>query len=266
MTLRRDRRLGRLWRALAVMVTASLLLSGCVYFRLLELKKQLADFDRHFTVQTAEGLRLNFLHPVLRQDDIRWLGFSPSSKRAAGKAEQWRMRWIKQPAPGVREANPFEIVFDFYFTDGKLSGLTFSESYFALMPKQVVVASIRSLGGANVDQKNRSVESTVALADRDVPPPVRPNRAMLTALLGLPTEQSTDGVTTTLRYLCLPDAPDGKGKEIDLRLVFDAKTDALLRTTGRMPLGKVDLNFTTPPDAPASQASKSAAAMPAAKI
>lgn len=245
------RRFGRVWRALVVTITATLLLTGCVYLRLLELKKQLADFDRHFTVQTTEGLRLNFLHPILLKDDIRWMGLSPSTTRTLGTAERWRMRWIKEPAPGVREANPFEIVFDFYFTNGKVSGLTFSESYFALMPKQVVIAGLRSLGGASVDKKNRSVESTVALPASEVPPPVRPNRAMLTALLGLPTEQSSAGDTITLRYRCLPDAPDGKGKEIDLRLVFDAKTDALLRTIGRMPFGNVDMNF-----APASADTK----------
>src|SRR5262245_8179456 len=81
----------------------SLLLGGCVYLRLLQLKRQLADFDKNFTVQLTPGLRLNCLNPVVLADDLKFLGFYPASTRTLGAAEQWTIRWIKEPAANVRE-------------------------------------------------------------------------------------------------------------------------------------------------------------------
>lgn len=243
----------RTWLALALAAVATLCLSGCVYLRLLELKHQLADFDRHFAVQTGDGLRLNFLHPLLLQSDVTWMGFAPTTTRKLGQSEQWHVSWVKEPAPNVRERQTFEIAFDFYFTDGKLSSLALSESYFALVPKQVVLAGIKSLGGAAIDRKERTAQSNVVLpASESTGAPPRPTRAMITALLGLPTEYQNSGDTITLRYRCLSMAPDGKGKPIDLRLVFDAKSEQLLKTTGQMPLGKVEMNFAPPTSSPKS--------------
>ena len=90
---------------------------------------------------------------------------------------------------------------------------------------------------------------------------------MLTALLGLPTEQQTSGDTITLRYLCRSDAADGKGKDIDLRLIFDTRTDALLQTIGRMPFGNVDMKFSGPPakTSPSLSAPTPKSAQPAVK-
>ena len=67
----------------------SLALGGCVYLRLLAIKRQLADFDRHFTLQQADGLRLICRDPVLLSQDFTWMGVVPESKRKLGVAEQW---------------------------------------------------------------------------------------------------------------------------------------------------------------------------------
>jgi hypothetical protein len=63
-----------------------LLLGGCVYLRLLAFKRQLADFDRHFTLQTDDGLRLGCLTPVLLPEDFRWLGLTPETVKTLGQS------------------------------------------------------------------------------------------------------------------------------------------------------------------------------------
>ncbi|HVS52119.1 MAG TPA: hypothetical protein VHD62_07155 [Opitutaceae bacterium] len=241
------RRRPRAW-LVAALAPVAFLLGGCVYLRLLELKHQLADFDRNFTIQTTNGLRLTCLHPVLLSSDVRWLGLGPSTVQKLGAAERWHLRWIKQLPPGVEEKGNFEIAFDLIFVDGKLTTFLLSESYFALMPKDFLIASIKSLGGAKVNEKDRSVESRLAAPDRAAFTP--PSRSDITGMLGVPTEEHREGDRLMLRYRCVSDAPGLGDREFDIRLVFDAGTDRLLQTTGRIPIGTLNLDFTPATNSP----------------
>lgn len=231
-----------------VLVALSLLLSGCVYLRLLQLKRQLADFDRNFTLVTTAGVRLNFLNPMLFADDVRWLGFEPATVRTLGQAEQWHVRWLKQPAANVREPGTFEIAFDLFFADGKLTGLSIPDHYFSVLPKEVVVSGIKSLGAANVDKKQRSIESQVRLALKDESQPW-PTRATLASVLGSPTEELTADHSLTWRYHFVSADPAHRGEDIDLRFSFDPASEKLIRTHGRLPVGRIDLHFAEATDA-----------------
>ena len=50
-----------------------LLLTGCIWTRLLTLKHQFADFERFVQVDDRDGLSFNLLKPVLLADDLREL-------------------------------------------------------------------------------------------------------------------------------------------------------------------------------------------------
>jgi hypothetical protein len=116
---------------LGCLAAFALLLSGCVYLRLLQLKRQLADFDANFSVQLTSGLRLNCLKPVVLADDLRFIGFYPANTKQLGAAEQWTIRWVKEPAANVREAQKYEIGFDLFFTEQKFSALHVADKYLA---------------------------------------------------------------------------------------------------------------------------------------
>lgn len=226
------------------------LLSGCVYLRLLQLKNQFTRFEENFQLTTDTGLQLRFLQPILLTSDLRWMGFEPASVNRLGTAEHWHLRWVKQPAAGVAADGAFEIAFDLSFTEDRLSGLTLAEKYFSLLPKDIVVAAIKSLGGAAVDEKKRSVQTSVLSPAGSA---VFPTRTMLDAMLGRPTEESFEDDRIVARYRCVSADPAGKGKPLDLKLVFDARTGLLRQTVGRLPVGNVDLNFhppSTPPRSP----------------
>jgi len=89
-----------------VLMVATLLLSGCVYLRLLELKLQLGKFDEYFALQTNDGLAIICHTPVLRTDDVRWIGLKPESTKKLGRAEHWQVRWVKQLPPGITATSP----------------------------------------------------------------------------------------------------------------------------------------------------------------
>ncbi len=238
-------------RALRLVAVAcvALLLSGCVYLRLLQLKRQLADFDENFAMQTSSGLRLNFLKPILTGDDIAWLGFEPATRTKLGVAERWDLRWVKELPPGIEEKGGFEIAFELIFTQEKLSGLNVSETYFALVPKPIIVAGIKSLGRAKVDKKTRSVAATVD--ESTLGDVVWPSQRSVTAQLGRPTDETIENGRRIVRYrfvgVAPPDKkPGGKPNVIDLKLTFDIAQDQLLKTEGRTPVGNIDWDFKPP--------------------
>ena len=145
----------------------TLLLSGCVYLRLLQLKLQLGDFEKNFAVDTRDGLVLTFKHPVLLDEDVeKFFHWVPDGRQHSGTAEKWHFAWIKVPAPDEAGQSPVEISLDLFFSEGKLTRMVMPEKFFAaILPKSLALAGLRSLGGAKVDKEKRRAESTISSDD-----------------------------------------------------------------------------------------------------
>lgn len=220
-------------------------LSGCVYLRLLAFKRQLADFDKNFTLQTDDGLRLTCREPVVLAEDFRWLGVTPESVKTLGHAQQWRIRWTKEIPPGVRERAPHDIDLEVIFTDGKFARLAMPESLFAFVPKPFFTGLLRSLGRAGVDKSKRLAEVNFTAAEREQVT-ARVTATSLALLFGVPTEQMTDGPRTVLRYRYTPMPPQSKNGVIDMTFIFDTATGQLRQLTGRSLVGQVAFNFEAP--------------------
>ncbi|MDP3071046.1 MAG: hypothetical protein Q8N18_12200 [Opitutaceae bacterium] len=229
-------------RALACgLAAAALLLGGCVYLRLLELKLQLDRFDRHFTVQTDEGLTLVCLSPLLRTDDVRWIGLRPEVIRAAGRDEHWHVRWVKELPPAVTEPEAHDLALDLAFADGRLTRIAVPEKYFALMPKEFVTGLIRSLGRGRIDQAGRNLATTVAESDL---PTARPRLPAIDRLLGVASERRTTATETTTRYRYRPATTEPGAKVFEMVLHFDPASGELLRWHARTPVGNLSFDFT----------------------
>lgn len=218
----------------------ALLLGGCVYLRLLELKQQLGRFDRYFTLQTQEGVGLVCHEPVLTTDDVRWLGLAPEQTRKLGLAEHWQVRWVKQLPVGIAEPGRFDLVVDLGFTAGRLNRLTIPERYFAVMPKEFLVGVIRSLGRGRIDKSSKRIEAAVTAAEVAA---ARPKLPAIDKLLGRPSEEQVQGETTVLRYRYIPSTKESKAAVFDLHLTFNTATGELLRWHGRTPMGNIAFNF-----------------------
>lgn len=230
---------GRRWIA-AALACATLLLGGCVYLRLLELKRQFAQFDRHFALHTSDGLRIVAQHPVLLTEDVRWLGLRPETIRRLGQAEQWHIRWVKQLPPGVIDKATFYVALDLTFANGKLTGIAIPESYFALLPKEFVIGMIRSLGGAQVDKSARRVEAAV---DADAARLARPKLPTVDKILGVPTEEREEGRHTLQRYRYILATKEPGGGVFEMTLRYDTKSGELLHWQGKTPMGNIAFNF-----------------------
>lgn len=218
----------------------ALLLGGCVYLRLLQVKRQLAEFDRHFAVQTEDGIRLICQTPVLTMADIRWIGLPPETKKRLGQAEQWHVRWVKQLPPGVNEKGFYHIALDLGFADGKLSLISIPEQYFGVLPKDFVLGVIKSLGGAKVDKSSKTAEAAVDAQKTALAQPSMPD---IGKLLGQATETRVEGRYTIDRYRYVPASKEGRGGVFEMTLRFDTKTGNMLHWHGRTPMGSIAFSF-----------------------
>ena len=70
------------WRTPVLLgtVLACLALSGCLYLRLLELRNQLAEFDRYFETDLREGVKLTCRKPVLLDEDMAFFKLVPEAR------------------------------------------------------------------------------------------------------------------------------------------------------------------------------------------
>lgn len=235
----RGRHSTRRWLAFAVAGLA-LLLSGCVYLRLLELKKQLGQFDRYFALQTADGFGIICHEPLLTPGDVRWIGLRPEQTKKLGLAEQWQVRWVKQLPLGITEPGQFDILVDLGFADGRLSRITIPERYFAVLPKEFLISVIRSLGRGQVDKSEKKIETTVSTTDVAT---ARPRLPSIDKLLGRPSEERVEGENTVLRYRYIPATTESRAGVFDMHLTFHTVSGDLLRWQGRTPIGNIGFNF-----------------------
>jgi hypothetical protein len=223
-----------------ILAVVSLLLGGCVYLRLLELKTQLGKFDEFFTLQTQDGLGIICQSPVLRTSDIRWIGLKPENTKTLGRAEQWQVRWIKQLPPGVTEKIEYDIVLELGFVEDKLTRISIPERYFAVMPKAFLVGVIKSVGKGRIDKSQKKIESTVSAAEVAA---ARPSLPSIDKLLGQPTEERVEGTSTMVRYRYVPSTKESRAGVFDMTLHFDTKSGELLRWQGKTPVGNIGFNF-----------------------
>jgi hypothetical protein len=224
------------WLRLLVVVLACLLLSGCVYLRLLQLKNQFAQFDKYFEADTRDGLKLTFKEPVLLDQDLEeFFKWVPESRQKAGKVEKWHFRWLKEKVAADGAHVPYAVELDLIFVDHKLAKLIAPESFFAaVMPKQFVLTSLKALGGAKVDQKNRSATVSAESKETKSVPTERPSQAGLKVLLGEPVEIAggVDAPEWTYRFAAAtPSQRLGSGS-IEVRFTFNPKTGVVRKMKG----------------------------------
>ena len=224
-----------------------MLLGGCVYLRLFELKRQLGKFDTHFSLRTDDGLGIVCLTPVVRTGDIRWIGAKPESVKTLGQAEQWRLRMVKQLPAGVTEPARYDILLELSFVDDKLTRVTIPEQYFASIPKALVIGIIRSFGSGKIDQSQKKIEATVGGSDLAA---TRPRLDSINRLLGQPSDTRIDGTMTVMRYRFVPATKEPDPGVFDMTMHFDTASGELRRWHSRTPVGGIGFKFAADPKSP----------------
>jgi hypothetical protein len=224
-------------RLLAIgLIAAAVFASGCVYLRLLELKRQFAQFDTYFSADTREGVDIICREPLLTPGDLRWLGIFPETLTTQQKEERWRVRWVKDAPPGEPETAVYDVELAARFENGRLAHVTIPERYFQYFPKELFVSLLRSAGGARIDRGSRSaeVENTPMPEKPSVAPPTL--EAIL-GLLGRPAERSQQNGLEHFHYRYHAITSETKAKPIAVTFIFEPDTGRLHTLTAVLPRG-----------------------------
>jgi hypothetical protein len=216
-----------------------LLLGGCVYLRLLELKRQLADFDHYFAVDETDGLTFTMQKPVLLVDDMAFFELGPESTEQLGAAMRWHLRWIKDYAAPGEHATDYEVEADFTFVDGKMVRLHLPERIFSFVQKSFILQALRSLGHASVDKSNHSARTTLD-ASRLAPL----THTDLLRFLGAPLDTRSENGHLLLHYVYRDVCSLPTPGKIDFTFTLDATTQAVVHLEGK--LFHVEVHFNWP--------------------
>lgn len=174
--------------ASAALLAGILLLSGCVWLRLLDLKDQFAEFDRWIAVPDGPGIELRFTEPVLLGEDLDTLiKAHPTATAVAADLTVRTYAFTHEHSPVGPDPETAErvMVLTAGVRDGKVAFVGLPDEIFRALPRELVLRAMRSFGKAQVDRGTRSATATVDLAGTTA---ALPTRSQLIALFGLPNQ------------------------------------------------------------------------------
>jgi len=233
---------------LAFCLACLLIFSGCVWLRLLELKKQCANPEEYFDFSDTRGLTISAKKPVLFQKDLRRLGLSPTSTAVINGETVWKLVFQKILPFEKEAASDFNLILTFRFTDNnKVRSVHISENYSSIMPKQSVIATMRSIGGAGIDKRKKeaSVQGAGTLANLRLA-----YRADALRMLGMPYATEKKPNANVLIYKYMLDTVivrKKKAHEYWVRLTYDNRTERLLSVRSELPIGTIEINYADDP-------------------
>ena len=203
-----------------LLCTAVLLLSACVWSRLLDWKGQLKEFDRYFTpVEEGQALVLQMKEPCIRPADIGYLlgGEKPSlttPRTGGGFYVSWLLRRDRADSIGLDIALGTPDLGEETLADS----LRIPPAVTAFLPTERLLAMARAFGAAEIDKGKRQAEAGFTGEDAK---PITPGRATVIAALGEPDESQLQDDHEFLTYrfkLVQPDGTLGKASALQLEM------------------------------------------------
>ncbi len=218
-----------------------LMVSGCFYLRLQQVKAQLSRFDDYYKISEGERFSITAKEPILLSVDvIRIMDAPPSKINLKGQELSFDYILEKQYPPDKSEPNNYDITITFNFLQDKLSEVFIDKKFFATIPKWMLIDLIKAFADARVDLQKRSLSASLPSESSDVHIPDA-NEVIL--LLGKPYTQ--DGNNFTYKYKRLTPQPtrDQKDNSLSFFFTFD-KQGRLVKCRSEILGGVMELDLT----------------------
>ena len=229
---------------LVAVIFLIVLASGCVYLRLLQVKRQLSDFNTNFQIKDENGLTLVFLKPVLLAADIIWLmNAPPKSKVKVGSGEHWKYVFEKQYPVEKNEEGNFDIPISMVFEGDKLGQMIFPERFLKYVSKPLLVKMMKSIGEAEIDKSKKRAGSSFRARDTlEIP-----RKRQVVEVLGLPfdSQDSDKNSIFIYKYNLREESTRPSGGEFKLVMgfKFQKEDDRLLKAETDLNGLKMSINF-----------------------
>jgi len=224
-------------------------LTGCFYWvRAYQTYLQMDDFDQHFTIVAENEFQLLFNDPILYNNDFISLSkLQPSYKSTLNTGETWHYWFRKVDLQNNIIKPEVKFYFDLDFNEQELlTQWSFSQLFLQIAPAEFLEISIRSLGGAEINQGKRQIKANTDLIEKieaDLP-----QKAQVLNQLGAPLSiEHKKGRDVYLYHFQLESQDIEEGYEDRalsiVKLSFDNKTDELIKMSGRFIGLKISINY-----------------------
>ncbi len=209
---------------LILFLSLTLLSTGCVYLRLLQVKRQLSDFNSYFQIEDQDKLTLVFLKPVLLPNDITWLmKNTPMSRKETEIGELWEYILEKQYSDVNDQEGDFDIPIYMVFVNNKLNQISFPERFLKYLSKPLLARMLASLGEAEIDKAKRKAGTRFRARDSvEIP-----REEQILEVLGKPYSiEESDGTKRLIYvYNLKKHNPEPKSDGFSLIMTFKFKKD-----------------------------------------
>jgi hypothetical protein len=168
---------------------------------LLEVKLQLADFEKYFKIEHGNGFSLVCLKPVLSTQDILTLA-KRGPTFAEGSAQQtvWQYHFTKQYPHPESGKETFDVPVVLLFQQDKLCMGTLPERFGEVMPTAFIIEVFRAIGRAGVNPIDRSAKGSFFERAKDKGIPI-PKSHDFVRLLGKPFAEEKSGAVTIFTFV-----------------------------------------------------------------
>ena|GEM_PF-2674438 len=197
-----------------------LLLTGCVYLRLLDVKGQLNRFDENFFIRGDSEFWVEFRHPLLKMKDVRFLiGADPLSvSKTDGIHHHYEFELLPgETATTLPPLHRLGLGLD--FKDGLLVRIRVPDPFLRLFSRAVLEETLRQAKNSNILELQKLARAQIFLTEKT--DAELPSLEKTLELLGPPLKRSAHGPWQTLTWRYVIVGAD-RSPSITARLSFDA--------------------------------------------
>ncbi len=224
-------------------------LTGCFeWIRAYQTYLQMDEFDQNFAITVDDEFNVYFKDPILYSEDFISLArLQPSSVRKEDGGESWRYLFRKIDDQGVLVQPEVKFYFDLDFNEEeRLIRWSFSPLFLQIAPAEFLEVSLRSLGGATINEENRQIKANMDLVDKISSE--LPNIAQVTSQIGKPLSIKDKEKLEQYRYHFLLDTHDIEEGYEDralcvMKLSFETETGTLVKMAGRFAGLKISIDY-----------------------
>ncbi len=219
-------------------------ITGCVYLRLLEVKRQLSNFEDYFKIENQHELTLVCLKPVLLPEDVIWLTkLNPTSKEQTDQGELWRYIFEKRYSGSKNEDGNFDIPVTMLFQNGKLREVRLPERFSRVVSKSLLIKMFKSMGSAKVSKLKGSASSKFEGKDSlEIP-----TEQFVVRVLGKPFDIEDSDHTPKFIYRYdlkrAEPGPSSEDSELRTRFTFQRGDERLLKAEGKFSRFNMSMDF-----------------------
>ncbi len=199
-----------------ILLIITTLLSGCVYYRLLKLKRQFENFEDNFELEDKKGLTLVFKNPILYKKDIKWLLNNEPTKVLDENGNSWLYILTKKNVDGIKEEKNYDIDIMTDFEKDKLKEFTLPKRFLENLSKEMLAKMFKSMGKSKVNKSEKKAGTTMQGKKEGLP-----TIYDVLYTLGEPYEKQEEKETTKLKYIYTVKKPENGSELKPFSLIFD---------------------------------------------